>query len=172
MTEFCEALDKLATVRGNREQTKLALDETTAFLRKATPERLSAFYDKLAQIAGVEKTAAPKVPRPGLIKRVMEGAEGVGKTVRPAGEWLGEKLLGPDSPHIKTMGDIAHGIPAYAPHALAGMAALRGYQHLSALSDSPAGRTLKTFIPGTPEYQQKSQELAYQYSGNPFPMGY
>jgi len=171
MTEFCETLDKLAAVRETREQTKLALDETVSFLRKATPERVSAFYDKLAEIAGV-KEAAPKMPRPGLLRSVVDTFEEGGKLVGKGGRAVGDLLFGPGSSAAETMGRIAGGAVTHIPHAIGGLAAVRGAQHLSALGASPVGQTLKSFIPGTPEYQQKSQELAYQYSGYPFPMGY
>ena len=121
-----------------------------------------------------QKTAAVG---PGAVKRVTDLFERASHPVHDAASAVGRGLFGGEKGDVSGiahhMGNIAGGAMKFAPHAAVGALAIRGGQHLSALGDTTTGHAVKAFIPGTPEYQQKSQELALSYGGFPtYQQGY
>jgi len=170
MTEFCGTLQKLAETRQSRDEVKVAYDEATNFLRNGSTENIVSFFDNLISLTGAadQKTAA--AVSPGAVKRVTDLFAHMSGPVEQGAGHVGDFLLGKGSPITAAGKKIVGGAVKYAPHAVAGGLAVRGAQHLNALADTPAGRALKSFVPGTPEFQQKNQELTMQYGGFPYPM--
>lgn len=167
MVELCETLDKLASVRSTQHEIEGALNEVHHSLQsfhKAASAQASA--DR-------EKTAKGPIPNvsPGAVKQVTDFFKRVSE---PAGEYLGAVpgrfLFGEESRHPETLKKTIQWSIAHLPHAVGAGLALRGAQHLSALGDTGTGHAVKSFIPGTPEFQQKNQELAMNYGGFPYPM--
>lgn len=169
MIEFCDTLHKLAVARQSRDEVKVAYDEATDFLRNGSTENIVSFFDRLISLAGAadQKTAA--AASPGAIRRVTDLFAHISGPVEQGAGHVGDFLLGKGSPITATGKKVIGGAVKYAPHAVAGGLAVRGAQHLSAAADTPVGRAVKSFIPGTPEFQQKNQELTMQYGGYPFP---
>lgn len=168
MIEFCDTLNKLAEARRSRDEVKVAYDEATSFLRHGSTENIVSFFDHLISLTGAadQKTAAPN---PGMLSRVTGAFRAASKPAAAGAGHVSDFLFGEGAPHTDTVKKIVGGAVKYAPHALGGALAVRGAQHLSAAADTPAGRVLKSFVPGTPEFQAKNQELTMQYGGYPFP---
>lgn len=170
MGEWCETLNKIASIRDQQKEIKWALNETTGFLANASPEKLASFFDNMIRASGgtdQDKTAA--APSPGLIGKITGLARAAAEPAGEAGGWAAKHLFGAGSPHIETAKNLVGGAVKYAPHAAAAGLAMRGAQHLSALGQTPVGHAMKSVVPGTQEYQQKQQQLLYQYGGFPYP---
>ena len=165
MTEFCDALHKLAQERHNRDIVKESLDQTTRFLLDPKPEKLHPFFDNLINLTGGvdQKLAAA----PGVLSRIAGAFHDASKPVATGAGHVGDFLFGKGAPQTETLKSLAGGAVKYAPHLAGAAVAVRGAQHLNALSNTPLGQALMSFVPGTQPFNQKNQELTFQYGGVP-----
>lgn len=149
--EFCEVVSKLASTRAARAEISSGLGQINYFLKHASA-----------------------APDPGLIKRVYDASGHLGENyAKPAAEWVTKKLMGPASPAVQTVGELAHGAVKHVPTA----AALVGANEVRRnLKHSPAFQGVKdtalSVVPGTPQYQQREYELQAGGGGFQMPMGY
>jgi hypothetical protein len=157
--EYCEALEKLASLRVQQQDAAEALRETTEFLLH--PEKTAGFP---GSSSGAHQPGELKEAAGGAIGKILSGAEAAGKAVAPAAEGAAKLLVGPGS-GASSFGKGVGTAVKYAPHAIGAALAARAAQHLSAAGQSPIGHTVKSFIPGTQDYQQKQYQLQMQYGG-------
>jgi hypothetical protein len=160
--EYCDVLMKLAGLRGQQENAASALQETTEFILR--PEKRASFRDSssASQQAGELKQAAG-----GAIGQVLDVARAAGEKVAPAAGKVVGSVIG-QGPGAQEAGKYIGKAIQYTPHAIGAALGLRALQHLQAAGQSPIGHAVKSFVPGTADYQQKQYELQMRYGGMPF----
>lgn len=100
---------------------------------------------------GQQKQAAG---RPGLLSMAARGLGAVGRGVGKATEFVTTPLFDEGSKIPGHLGTAAQGLTLATPVVLGAGAALKGYNHLQAASNTGPGRFVKSFIPGTDAYEE------------------
>lgn len=171
--EYCEVLTKMAHVRAAHEEAEQALNTVNGFLTNASEEKIAGLWDKLkGLLQKAPPPPPPPPPRPGIIPQITGFFKDVSVPVQEGAQGLGEFLLGEGSKGSQTLGRLAGGAVRMAPYAAGGLLAYRGLQHLNALGQTPAGRAIKSYIPGTPENAIENAQMQAAYAGQPLYPGY
>lgn len=157
--EYCEVLEKLASLRVERDEVVSVFKSATAFLLDPHRGTTNEFIESLAKEAKSR----------GAVGAVVDAAAQAGKAISPKARALGELAFGKGSEGAKAVGSLSGKLVQYAPHAAGAALALRGLQHVNAAGQSPVGHAVKSFVPGTQDYAQKQWELQQRYGGG---MGY
>lgn len=126
---------------------------------------------------GVKEGAAEVHPDPfpadtrGIISKVRDAVKATGDQVGRGAGWVASHLADKGS---SAPARVARGVSTavQAIPVLGGAAVgLKGLQHLRAAGDSPAGRFVKSFIPGTDAHAEDEMRTQMMYGAQP-PMGY
>jgi hypothetical protein len=145
--EFCEVATKLASLRGARQEIASGLGRINHFLKHAVDQ--------------------------GLIRQVFNATGSAGKVLGAGAERGAKVLLGPNSPHARSIGNAVHKTVEYSPAVGAAVAA---NEVRRSLKHNPTFQGVKdtalSVVPGTPQYQQREMELASGGGGFAMPMGY
>ncbi len=144
--EFCQVVTKLASIRSARQEISSGLGQITHFLKHAVDQ--------------------------GLIRQVFNATGSAGKVLGAGAERGAKVLLGPNSPHARSIGNAVHKTVEYSPAVGAAVAAnevRRSLKHNPTFQG--AKDTALSVVPGTPQYQQREMELA-SGGGYAMPMGY
>jgi hypothetical protein len=143
--EYKGIFDKYAELYSAREEVTTGLSQIESFLVKASSER--------------EKNA-----KKGFWPTLVEGAHKAAPAVAQTAKDVGEHVFGSES---KVPGAIARGaktLTEKAPHAIAGVAALRGAQVVNRKMEDPAVQGVLAQVPGTrankrsEEYERARQQ--------------
>lgn len=163
--EYCETIEALAGLREQQKQASAGLEEMTEFVLH--PERFAEGKAASSSSGPLEelKVAASG----GIIGAAAKAAPVVAKAGGKAGRELGRLISGPGGAQMgEALGQHAGTVTKYAPHAVGGLLALRAMQHLNAMGQTQMGHTVKSFIPGTQDYQNEQYRLQAQYGGMPY----
>lgn len=112
----------------------------------------------------------PRDPR-GLVSKVRDAVKATGDQVGRGAGWVASHLADKGS-HAPAQ--VARGVSTavQALPVLGGAAVgLKALQHLRAAGDSPAGRYVKSFVPGTDAYAEDEMRTQMAYGAQP-PLGY
>lgn len=145
MAVLCMTLDKLASVREEREEVAQYRDEMADFMKKTAGP---ADYLKRVAAEG------------GLLKKVTDTAARAGKAAGPAVGSAAEVLLGSDSP---IAGNLARGTElgiTYAPHALGTLGAIMAAEDIrSRLKYNPITNAVGNFVASRIPYTNQNMLL-------------
>ena len=120
--------------------------------------------------AEVHSDPFPADPR-GLLSKVRDGSKAVGDTVGRGAGWIAKHLADKGS---SAPAQVAKGVSTavQAAPVVAGAAlGLKALQHLRAAGESPVGRYVKSFVPGTDAYAEDEMRTQMAYGAQP-PLGY
>lgn len=103
----------------------------------------------------------------GLISKGMDAVRWVAGKAGQGAQALAAPLADAGSSVPARVGQVVETAVKGAPVALGGLVALKGLQHAQAASDSPTGRYLKSFIPGTDAHAEDQLRTRMAYGADP-----
>lgn len=142
--KLAAALQVKAEISGDLEVFKGAVQQVSK-LAESAPAAATGVADRLKAVMEGYK---------GFAQNAGQTAEGVAKALGGEGS-----MLHGASKHVGTA-------VKYAPIVPAGLLAYRGLQHARAAADSPLGRKVQSFIPGTDENLMEEQRIRQMYGAN------
>lgn len=177
--EFCRLevdLEATNKVAGEIERHLAQLESFTTEQRQLDQRNVSgsplapadgAHTSKVASLVDwLQMKEASQDPR-GLFSKGRDAVLWAAGKAGQGAEALAKPLADAGSTAPARVGKLVEAVVAGAPVVGGGLMALKGVQHLHAASESPTGRYLKSFIPGTDAHAEDQLRLQMAYGANP-----